>query len=109
MGDISSPPYFSVIIAGAGPTGLTAANLLGMLGIDALVLERNSGLSDCPKAISIDDEGLRVCQAMGLSKAVIDNVLLGIDAHYISGKHYLCRPTPTRMSNDYPLIATFDH
>ena len=59
MGAVSSPPYFSVIIAGAGPTGLTAANLLGMLGIDALVLERNSGLSDCPKAIAIDDEGLR--------------------------------------------------
>src|SRR5260370_6295018 len=108
MGDISSPPYFSVIIAGAGPTGLTAANLLGMLGIDALVLERNSGLSDCPKAISIDDEGLRVCQAMGLSKAVIENVLLGIDAHYISGKHYLGRVAPTSMRNGYPLISTFD-
>lgn len=104
----SSPPYFSVIIAGAGPTGLTAANLLGMLGIDALVLERNSGLSDCPKAISIDDEGLRVCQAMGLSRAVIENVLLGIDAHYISGKHYLGRVAPTSMRNGYPLISTFD-
>src|SRR5216683_1837439 len=108
MDAVSSPPYFSVIIAGAGPTGLTAANLLGMLGIDALVLERNSGLSDCPKAISIDDEGLRVCQAMGLSKAVIENVLLGIDAHYISGKHYLGRVAPTSMRNGYPLISTFD-
>src|SRR5438132_13612915 len=108
MGAVSSPPYFSVIIAGAGPTGLTAANLLGMLGIDALVLERNSGLSDCPKAIAIDDEGLRICQAMGLSKAVIENVLLGIDAHYISGKHYLGRAAPTSMRNGYPLISTFD-
>src|SRR5258706_4864168 len=105
---ISSPPYFSVIIAGAGPTGLTAANLLGMLGIDALVLERNSGLSDCPQAIAIDDEGLRICQAMGLSKAVIENVLLGIDAHYISGKHYLGRVAPTSLRNGYPLISTFD-
>ncbi|HKF39358.1 MAG TPA: FAD-dependent monooxygenase [Ktedonobacteraceae bacterium] len=104
----SSPPYFSVIIVGAGPTGLTAANLLGMLGIDALVLERNSGLSDYPKAISIDDEGLRVCQAMGLSRAVIENVLLGIAAHYISGKHYLARVAPTSMRNGYPLISTFN-
>lgn len=105
---VSSPPYFSVIIAGAGPTGLTAANLLGTLGIDALVLERNNGLSDCPKAISIDDEGLRVCQAMGLSRAVIENVLLGIDAHYISGKHYLAQVAPTGMRNGYPLISTFN-
>src|SRR5260370_21068019 len=79
-----------------------------MVGIDALVLERNSGLSECPKAISIDDEGVRVCQDMGMSKAVIENVLLGIDAHYISGKHYLGRVAPTSMRNGYPLISTFD-
>jgi 3-(3-hydroxy-phenyl)propionate hydroxylase len=103
----SSPPYFSVIIVGAGPTGLTIGNLLGMYGIDALILERNTGLSDLPKAISIDDEGLRICQAMGLSHAVIENVLLDIDAHYISGKRYLARVAPTSKRNGFPLISTF--
>src|SRR2546425_73683 len=38
----SSLPYFSVIIAGAGPTGLAMGNLLGMFGIDALILEQNA-------------------------------------------------------------------
>lgn len=102
-----SPPYFSVIIVGAGPTGLAMGNLLGMMGIDVLILECNAGLSDFPKAISIDDEGLRVCQAMGLGHAVIENVLLDIDAHYISGKHYLSKVTPTGKPNGYPLISTF--
>ena len=102
-----SPPYFSIIIVGAGPTGLAMGNLLGMFGIDVLILERNAGLSDFPKAISIDDEGLRVCQAMGLGHAVIENVLLDIDAHYISGKHYLARVAPTSKRNGYPLISTF--
>ncbi|MGZ3646451.1 MAG: FAD-dependent monooxygenase, partial [Ktedonobacteraceae bacterium] len=50
-----SLPYFSIIIVGAGPTGLAIGNLLGMMGIDVLILERNAGLSDIPKAISIDD------------------------------------------------------
>src|SRR6266516_3750098 len=63
-----SPPYFSVIIVGAGPTGLTMGNLLGMYDIDALILEHNAGLSECPKAISLDDEGLRICQAIRLSQ-----------------------------------------
>ena len=82
-------------------------NLLGMYGIDALILERNAGLSDLPKAISIDDEGLRICQAMGLSHAVIENVLLDIDAHYISGKRYLAKVAPTSKRNGFPLISTF--
>lgn len=103
----ASPPYFSVIIIGAGPTGLTMGNLLGKFGIDVLILERNSGLSDLPRAISLDDEGLRICQAMDLSHAVIENVLLDIDAHYISGKHYLAKVSPTSKRNGYPLISTF--
>ena len=102
-----SPPYFSIIIVGAGPTGLAIGNLLGMMGIDVLIFERNAGLSDIPKAISIDDEGLRVCQAMGLGHAVIENVLLDIDAHYISGKRYLAKVAPTIKRNGYPLISTF--
>jgi 3-(3-hydroxy-phenyl)propionate hydroxylase len=102
-----TPPYFSVIIVGAGPSGLAMGNLLGLFGIDALILERNAGLSDYPKAISLDDEGLRICQAMGLSHAVLENVLLDIDAHYISGKHYLAKVAPTNKRNGYPLISTF--
>jgi 3-(3-hydroxy-phenyl)propionate hydroxylase len=102
-----SPPYFSIIIVGAGPTGLTLGNLLGIFGIDVLILERNAGLSDLPRAISIDDEGLRICQAMDLSHAVIENMLLDIDAHYISGKHYLSKVSPTSKRNGYPLISTF--
>jgi 3-(3-hydroxy-phenyl)propionate hydroxylase len=102
-----SPPYFSIIIVGAGPTGLTMGNLLGLLGIDVLILECNAGLSDFPKAISIDDEGLRICQAMGLSHAVLENVLLDIDAHYISGRRYLAKVEATSKRNGYPLISTF--
>ena len=82
-------------------------NLLGMFGIDVLILERNTGLSDLPRAISLDDEGLRICQAMGLSHAVIENVLLDIDAHYISGKRSLVKVSPTSKRNGYPLISTF--
>jgi 3-(3-hydroxy-phenyl)propionate hydroxylase len=100
-------PYFSIIIVGAGPTGLTMGNLLGMNGIDALILEHDAGLSDYPKGISLDDEGLRICQSMGLIHAVIENVLLDIDAHYISGKHYLSKVAPTSKRNGYPLISTF--
>ncbi|MBV9230241.1 MAG: FAD-dependent monooxygenase [Chloroflexi bacterium] len=95
------------MIVGAGPTGLAAANLLGLAGIDTLLLERNAFLSDCSKAISIDDEGLRICQAMGLSEAICAETLLDIDAHYIARGHFLARVAPTSNRNGYPLISTF--
>ncbi|MGH2497228.1 MAG: FAD-dependent monooxygenase [Ktedonobacteraceae bacterium] len=102
-----SLPYFSVIIVGAGPTGLAAGNLLGMMGIDTLILERNAGLSEHPKAISIDDEGLRICQAMGLHHAIMEHALLDVEAHYFSGKRLLARVIPTKKPNGFPLISTF--
>jgi 3-(3-hydroxy-phenyl)propionate hydroxylase len=98
----------SVVIVGAGPTGLAAGNLLGLAGVDTLILEQNATLSGCPKAISIDDEGLRICQAMGLGKEVMEHVLLGIDAHYLSEQRFLAKVSPTSKRNGYPLISTFN-
>ncbi|MEE3138140.1 MAG: FAD-dependent monooxygenase, partial [Acidobacteriota bacterium] len=48
-----------VLIVGAGPTGLIAANILGLAGIRTIVVERNSSTSDIPKGIYIDDEFFR--------------------------------------------------
>lgn len=97
-----------VIIVGGGPTGLCAANLLGLAGISTLILERNSGLSDYPKAIALDDEGLRICQALGLSGAIEHCVLSGINAHYLYGERLLAKVAPTSRRNGYPLISTFN-
>ncbi len=97
----------AIVIVGAGPTGLAAANLLGMYGIRTLVLERNATLSDCPKAITIDDEGLRTCQAMGLIDQIVEHCVLNIEAHYLSAQHFLAKVAPTSRRNGYPLISTF--
>lgn len=100
-------PYFSVVIVGAGPTGLAVGNLLGAYGVDALLVERNTGLSEFPRAISLDDEGLRVCQAMGLLEQVRADLLLDLEAHYLSGRHLLARVAPIAQRNGHPLISTF--
>ncbi|HEX6478313.1 MAG TPA: bifunctional 3-(3-hydroxy-phenyl)propionate/3-hydroxycinnamic acid hydroxylase [Ktedonobacteraceae bacterium] len=103
----SNEKHVPVIIAGAGPTGLTMGNLLGMAGIDTLIIERNSGLSDLPKAIALDDEGLRICQAMGLLEPILQHVLLDARADYVSGKRLFARVAPTGKRNGFPLISTF--
>src|SRR5215472_2077549 len=100
--------FVPVVIIGAGPTGLTAANLLGQYGIEALLVERNDALSDLPRAITIDDEGLRICQALGLRDEVLDHVLLDVGAQYFSHGRLVMRLAPGRLRNGYPLISTFN-
>lgn len=78
----SIPNHTPVLIVGAGPTGLLAANLLGTYGIDALLVERNKTTSDHPKAILLDDEGFRALQTVGLAGDVIERVISGYGARY---------------------------
>ena len=44
------PSKADVVIIGAGPIGLTAANLLGSLGISTVLLEQNVATADLPRA-----------------------------------------------------------
>lgn len=61
---------WDVIIAGAGPSGLTLANQLGTLGVRTLVIEQLPNLIDYPRGVGIDDEALRSFQGVGLADAV---------------------------------------
>ena len=73
---------YSVIIIGAGPTGLVLANLLGIERISTLLIERNMSTVAEPRAVSIDDETLRTLQAAGLIDTVLTQVVQGYGAHY---------------------------
>ena len=55
-----------VVIIGAGPAGLSLANLLGMRGVSVTLLEMLPQLIDYPRGVGIDDESLRSLQTMGL-------------------------------------------
>lgn len=64
------PIDYDVVIAGAGPSGLTLANHLGTLGVRTLVIEQLPQLIDYPRGVGIDDEALRSFQAVGLVDTV---------------------------------------
>jgi 3-(3-hydroxy-phenyl)propionate hydroxylase len=70
-GPISVPPGDTdVVIIGAGPVGLVAANLLGLYGVRTVVTERNRSTSDQPKAVIMDDEFLRLVHHLGALEAL---------------------------------------
>jgi 3-(3-hydroxy-phenyl)propionate hydroxylase len=57
-----------VVIVGAGPTGLTAATLLGQYGVECLVLDRWESVYPQPRAVHLDDEIYRVLARMGVAE-----------------------------------------
>jgi 3-(3-hydroxy-phenyl)propionate hydroxylase len=59
-----------VLISGCGPVGALTANLLGRYGVRTLVLERESTHHGQPRAITCDDEALRIYQSAGLAEAM---------------------------------------
>lgn len=60
-----------VTIVGAGPVGLSIANLLGLRGVRVNVVEALPELISYPRGVGIDDESLRTIQTMGLIDAVL--------------------------------------
>ena len=75
---------FDVAIVGAGPTGLTLANLLGLEGVSVLLVERNATTVQEPRAVSIDDESLRTMQAAGVVDRVLEQVVPGYGSRYLT-------------------------
>ncbi len=59
-----------VVIVGAGPTGLTAATLLGQYGVECLVLDRWESVYPQPRAVHLDDEIYRILARLGVARAV---------------------------------------
>ncbi|MCY1021659.1 bifunctional 3-(3-hydroxy-phenyl)propionate/3-hydroxycinnamic acid hydroxylase [Pyxidicoccus sp. MSG2] len=103
-GGVDAP--YEVAIIGYGPTGETAANLLGQLGVRTLVLERDSAAYPLQRAIATDDEVLRIWQSIGLVDALLEDMLTdmageGVDA---AGRVF-ARLEPEKTANGFTRLA----
>ena len=82
----SVPSSCEVAIIGAGPVGLMVANLLGMAGLDVVVLERNHGLVGLPRAIFYDAETLRLFAQIGLFDSIADGLIQDPKVVYLNAR-----------------------
>jgi 3-(3-hydroxy-phenyl)propionate hydroxylase len=66
---------YNVVIVGAGPAGLTLANILGLQGVRTVVVEERPSLIDYPRGVGLDDEALRTFQSIGLVDRILPHTV----------------------------------
>ena len=94
--------HASVIVVGAGPTGLILAHLLGVQGVRTLLIDREPATVGEARAVTIDDESLRSIQATGHLDAVLPDITQGYGVHYYSWRQRLfARIDPTVCEYGY--------
>lgn len=91
-----------VVIVGAGPIGLTAANILGALGVRTILVERNLVTSDLPRALVVDDEYMRLLDNLGILPAMGDDIAAPFGIYFYSSRgRPIIKVTPFRTPNGF--------
>jgi 3-(3-hydroxy-phenyl)propionate hydroxylase len=73
-----------VAIVGMGPTGVMLAHLLGALGVDTVLMDREPDLINLPRAVHFDGEVMRIFQNAGLATALLPDVRASQGMQYIN-------------------------
>src|SRR6516165_435417 len=76
-----------VVVVGAGPVGLTLANILGLQGVSTLVVDERDTLIDYPRGVGLDDEALRTFQSIGLVDRVLPHTVPNQILRFVDAKH----------------------
>ncbi|MBK3566298.1 bifunctional 3-(3-hydroxy-phenyl)propionate/3-hydroxycinnamic acid hydroxylase [Streptomyces sp. MBT62] len=77
---------YDVAVIGYGPTGVTAANLLGAMGLRVVVIERDAEIFSRARAISTDEEVLRIWQRTGLADRLKQDMLAERPLDFVDAK-----------------------
>jgi len=90
------PTEVPVLIVGAGPVGVSIANLLGCYGTRALIVDRSAEVLNFPRAVGLDDEALRTFQAAGLAEDMLRDMIQNVPMRiYTAGKRSFAEVLPS--------------
>ncbi len=105
---MTEPVTASVVVVGAGPCGVTLANLLGSFAVKTIVIERERHVLNYPRAVGIDDESLRTLQSVGLADAVTKDMVPNTPVRYYSSDgHCFAHVKPTEQPFGWPRRNNF--
>ena len=88
--------HVPVLIVGAGPVGVSIANLLGHYGVETRLIDRSPAVLDYPRAVGLDDEAIRTFQAAGLAQAMLRDMIQNVPMRmYTAGKQCFAEILPS--------------
>lgn len=96
-----------VLICGFGPVGQLLALLLTDLGVDVIAVDEADEIYSLPRAAVIDDEVLRIFQAVGLDAAILKDAQAQKSVTFVTngGKKYeVLRPAHGELGHP-PLVS----
>ena len=65
-----------MLVVGLGPVGASVANLLGRYGVRTLAIDKATDIYAAPRAIILDNEGMRALQLAGLAEDAFETVAI---------------------------------
>jgi len=97
----TSERVFDVLVVGFGPAGATLANLLGLRGLDTLVVDKATAVYELPRAFALDHEIMRTFQNIGIADDVLPHTrpftvseYYGVDGQLIKRLGSVAPPYP---------------
>ena len=94
---------YDVAIVGYGPVGVTAANLLGQMGLNVVVVERDPNVYARARAISTDEEVVRIWQQIGLADRLNADMQPGCGANFVDANGVpFVKLLPVSRGNGHP-------
>ena len=66
-----------VLICGCGPTGAMLSAYLGKAKISNIVIEREKEITTDPRGITLDEDGIRLVQGLGIYDKIFSEIGTG--------------------------------
>ncbi|MER7770510.1 FAD-dependent monooxygenase [Kitasatospora sp. NPDC096140] len=86
---MSQDVHVPVLVVGGGMSGLASALFLRQQGIDCLVVERNSGVSQMLRSTHVSPRTMELFRSLGIEQGVLD-----VAEKFVLGKHWADRDLP---------------
>lgn len=101
------PTRTEVLVVGFGPVGAAMASLLGAHRVEVLAIDKATEIFPKPRAISLDNEALRILQLAGLSEGAFGTIAIPEVRMHSPDLGLFARVRTAGCLDGHPKLVTF--